>query len=426
MKTKINGERRPLPAGWQWKRLSGVLTDIDNGSRPRGGVAGITSGILSIGAEHISEYGVLYLANPRYISKEFFSRMSKGVVKPGDILLVKDGATTGRVALIEKVDKPGFAINEHVFILRPDKATANSLFLLYALFSPFGQRSILNSFHGAAQGGITQNFAKSVWIPLPPTSHEQELIAARIKEQMAEARRLRLAAKRQVEALQFLISALHQEIFTSVEAKNWPIQPLSELIISGPSNGIFKSPEFFGKGARLVNVSDLYLGLEVNQTLLGRIEANAGEQVRYSVSEGDVFFCRSSLKFEGVGKCCYIGKIQEPTLFECHVIRVKPDIERIKPEYLAFYCQAGEARKYILRAAKLGTMTTINHDDIRDLPVPVPSHEVQKTMMETVIQKIERIINLEAKAEQQLEAINVLPHAILQETFGGFTPLVED
>lgn len=179
-----------LPTSWQWKRLSDILLKLDNGSRPRGGITGIDSGILSIGAEHITDDGQLNLSTPRYIPEEFFLKMSKGILHSDDILLVKDGATTGRVAYFVETETQKIAINEHIFMLRPDKSISNPLFLFYVLLSPFGKRAILSCFHGAAQGGITKDFAKSVWIPAPITPVEQANLAASIKDQIDQTRQI--------------------------------------------------------------------------------------------------------------------------------------------------------------------------------------------------------------------------------------------
>jgi type I restriction enzyme S subunit len=419
MKTKTDGTTRPLPPGWQWKKL-GIVSQIINGSTPSTNAPEYWDGdILWATPTDIGKLSTIEIFDTeRKITKAGLDSCSATMLPAGAVLLTSR-APVGNLAI---AGNP-LCTNQGFKSFVPNGGVDNRyLFFVLQHYVPAFQKVS----HGNTFTEITKEMLQDFYLPMPLDLKEQRKIADHIEAQVAEAQRLSQAAKKQVEALHSLISALHREIFTSSEAKNWSIQPLSELIKSGPSNGIFKSPEYFGKGNRLVNVSDLYLGLEVNQVRLGRVDANADEQERYLVCEGDVFFCRSSLKFEGVGKCCYIAKTEEPTLFECHVIRVRPDTEKIRPDYLAFYFQAGDARKYILRAAKLGTMTTINHDDVRGFPVPIPSLEVQKTVVEMVIQKSEQILALQAKAEQQLEAINALRHAILQEAFGGFVAPVED
>lgn len=421
MTTMTKVQTRPLPSGWQWKRLSDVLTDIDNGSRPRGGVAGIKEGILSIGAEHISEHGALYLANPRYISKEFFSRMSKGIVKPGDILLVKDGATTGRAALIEKVDKPGFAVNEHVFILRPDKAAANSLYLFYALFSPWGQRAILKSFHGAAQGGITQDFTKSVWIPMPVSIREQELVVKKLKDQMAEAQCLRLAAVRQAEAADALRLSLLHSVFNSSEIQGFPhtsLGEISSLITDGPH----VTPTYLSAGVPFLTVRNIvnrYIDLSDVSFISQQDHFRFSQRVK--PMRGDILYTKDGT----MGVPCVVDLDIEFSFF-VSVALIRLNRECANPYYVTFALDS----PYVLNQVKiLGAGSGLKHmvlESIRKLEIPLPPLDIQEQIVIQLKEKLVKTQGISMVTIKQLEAINALTNVILQQTFGGFTPPAED
>jgi type I restriction enzyme S subunit len=75
----------------------------------------------SIGAENIIALGQYSFSKEKFIPTDFYEALkSKGAaLRPGDVLLYKDGAQIGRKTYFEC----GFphrecAINEHVFILR--------------------------------------------------------------------------------------------------------------------------------------------------------------------------------------------------------------------------------------------------------------------------------------------------------------------
>ena len=59
-----------------------------------------------------------------YISKEHFASMKKGILEKGDVLIVKDGATTGKIGFYNGEYKNA-AVNEHVYILRSNKFILN-------------------------------------------------------------------------------------------------------------------------------------------------------------------------------------------------------------------------------------------------------------------------------------------------------------
>ena len=104
----------------------GEVCSIESGSREKGGAS--TFGIPSIGGEQISSAGYILTEKMKYITEEHFKKMKQGILKPGDILLVKDGATTGKCAFYKNEYKEA-AVNEHVFILR-----ANNLILPRLLY----------------------------------------------------------------------------------------------------------------------------------------------------------------------------------------------------------------------------------------------------------------------------------------------------
>ncbi len=112
-----------IPRGWEVHSLFECGLEIESGSRPKGGVKGITSGVPSIGAESINGLGIFDFSKTKYVPRDFYDKMNKG--KPGDfdILLYKDGGKPGEFKPRVGMFGLGFpfreyGINEHVFILR--------------------------------------------------------------------------------------------------------------------------------------------------------------------------------------------------------------------------------------------------------------------------------------------------------------------
>lgn len=165
-----------LPEGWIEITLDQILQALESGSRPKGGVRGIVEGIPSIGGEHIDENGGFRFETIKFVPHNFFKQMNHGQIQTGDILIVKDGATTGKVALVRD-DFPynPTAVNEHVFICRPMEGV-HSPFLFYFLFSKEGQDRILENFRGSAQGGINQSFAPGTIVPLAPLAEQKRIV----------------------------------------------------------------------------------------------------------------------------------------------------------------------------------------------------------------------------------------------------------
>lgn len=109
-------EQTPLPDGWIYVSLDDALATLESGARPKGGVKKILVGVPSIGAEHLDGKGGFNFKNIRFIPAEFYKRLNRGIIKPLDVLVVKDGATTGKTSIVTS-DFPfkESNVNEHMF-----------------------------------------------------------------------------------------------------------------------------------------------------------------------------------------------------------------------------------------------------------------------------------------------------------------------
>ena len=157
-------------ANWPMVSLRDVAT-IESGSRQRGGA--IDKGIPSVGGEHIDWDGRIRFEKMKFISKEHYRKMKKGVLKKGDVLIVKDGATTGKTGFFP-YDLEA-AVNEHVFILRGYESSIHPYYLYSVVRSDTFQET-LKPFIKGIIGGINLEVGQ-IQIPLPPLEAQKEIVA---------------------------------------------------------------------------------------------------------------------------------------------------------------------------------------------------------------------------------------------------------
>jgi len=171
----LHRELDPKGKEWEIRKLRDVIDLIESGSRPKGGA--VSSGIPSLGVEHINENGGFNIDKIKYIPSDFFKNIKRGKIKKQDVLIAKDGATTGKIAIVDN-DFPfdEAAVNEHLFIIRSNSNIISQKFLFFTLFGSKGKTQILKTKHGAAQGGIDQSFVNFVKIPLPPLETQQKIV----------------------------------------------------------------------------------------------------------------------------------------------------------------------------------------------------------------------------------------------------------
>jgi len=165
-----------IPKDWEVRKLCELLKSLESGKRPKGGaLAHNPKGILSIGGENINWDGSLELTECLRFDENFYKKLKKGRIEQGDILLVKDGATIGKLAYIKEVLEGKAMVNEHIFLLKSNNFNTCSRFLFYFLFSEIGQQQIESSISGSAQGGINKSIQDNILVFYPPLSEQSRI-----------------------------------------------------------------------------------------------------------------------------------------------------------------------------------------------------------------------------------------------------------
>jgi type I restriction enzyme, S subunit len=159
-----------IPQGWEVTRLGEHLAALETGKRPKGGAEDVADGVPSIGAENIKGIGQHNFASEKFVSRDFFEQMRKGVIQDRDVAIYKDGAYIGRSSYFRN----GFphhecCVNEHVFLLRSSgpRLTQNMLYLW--LQEPDTVHAIRGTNANAAQPGINQQSVHGLGLVIPNT-----------------------------------------------------------------------------------------------------------------------------------------------------------------------------------------------------------------------------------------------------------------
>ncbi|MCX7423793.1 MAG: restriction endonuclease subunit S [Planctomycetia bacterium] len=160
-----------IPKGWRVGVLEDVLSVIETGSRPKGGVGGISFGVPSIGAESIVGLGKFNFGKTKYVPVEFFEAMRKGHVESRDVLLYKDGGRPGEYEPHVAMFGDGFpfersCINEHVYRLRANERLSQTL-LYFWLTSEVALDEMRRKGTGVAIPGLNSTAVKSLTTLIP-------------------------------------------------------------------------------------------------------------------------------------------------------------------------------------------------------------------------------------------------------------------
>ncbi|MFM9104287.1 MAG: restriction endonuclease subunit S, partial [Cyanobium sp.] len=167
-----------------------------------------TGDFLYITAKNIKANGVS-LRDVTYVDKkvhdEIYARCNP---ERGDILYVKDGATTG-VAAINDLPEP-FSMLSSVALLKLPDCIFNAL-LLHFLRSPFFYQQMRGFMKGGAIPRVTLKRMAPALLPLPPLA-EQHRIVAKVDELMALCDQLEAARQQREQTRERLVAASLQRL----------------------------------------------------------------------------------------------------------------------------------------------------------------------------------------------------------------------
>ena len=161
-----------VPESWCWVNIMEVLVKLTDGTHhspknyPKGNYKYITA--KNIKNEGVVLDGVTYVDDETH--HEIFSRCNP---EYGDILYIKDGATTGVVAINNLEEE--FSLLSSVALLKPSKLISKK-YLFYYLQSSYCYESVRSSMKGV---GITRITLKQIadWeVPIPPIEEQHRIV----------------------------------------------------------------------------------------------------------------------------------------------------------------------------------------------------------------------------------------------------------
>ncbi|MBI5661050.1 MAG: restriction endonuclease subunit S [Ignavibacterium album] len=370
-----------IPEDWEVCSFKGNIL-YETGKRMKGG--GLKIGeVMSIGGEHIDENGNLIYERMKYISREFYQKLQQGKVKEHNVILVKDGATTGKLAFIWKLNHE-LAINEHAFILRSlnEKRLINQ-FIYYGLLSELGQLQIKKHYHGLI-GGINRGDLDKFKIPLPPLPEQKKIAYVLSKIQQAIEIQEKI-----IKTTQELKKALMQKLFT--EGLNGEPQKQTEIGLIPQSwdvielertgdvvYGIQAAVAHLKKpiGLPILTNKNITLDGEIDLSELNYFELKTKRHFATILKKGDILFNWRSGSKEHVGKTAYFN-LDGDYVHSSFILRIRPKSD-VNNKYLFYYLSYLRLSEYFIKLHSYSINAKFNKSSVNRLPTAIPSIDIQE------------------------------------------------
>ena len=401
-----NGQPAPIPDTWNSPHLQEVSeVRYGLGQPPQQATDGVPMiRATNVKRGRISEEGLIRI-------KQSAIPVSRNpYLKTGDVIVVRRGAYTGDVAMIN--EKWAGSVAGYDLVVSPGKLV-DSAFCAYALLSSPVQRHFKGLSNRAAQAHLNRQQLQTTPIPLPPL-HEQKKIA----HILSTVQRAIEAQERIIQTTTELKRALMHKLFTEglcnepqkqteigLVPESWSPITLGELcekpsgvLQTGPFGSQLHKHEYQEDGIAVVNPTHL-AGNRINHENVPRVSEQVAQRLgKHRLRELDILFARRG----EIGRQGLVSEAEETWLCGtgCFLVRAsKPFVDN---RFLALYFATDRLVKWLYSHAAGAIMPNLNNIVMQRLPVFYPDLETQSTIIETFT-SIDQKVNAAVRRQSALQ-----------------------
>ena len=388
-----------LPDGWEWKKISDVISDIKTGTTPPKNEQKYydNPSIKWFAPSDFGEHKELIESKNKINEIAIIDKKAK-IYQPNSLLLVAIGATVGKIGIIRKEATS----NQQITVLK-FKENIDVDFSYYWFMKI--KQVIIDSASTATLPIINQNGIKS--LPFPYTSHEeQKRIVAKLDNLFAKIdKAIALHQKNIDEANVFMASVLN-DVFEELEDK-YGLYELNKVCefsqgIQVATNQQYDSYEDgLNKFIRIINYTQLSNEYRYVKAYSERAFVNENDivMVRYGATAG------------------FIGRGQKG-LIANNLFRVIPNKDYIN-DFIYFGIKNPKNQSIMFNNIGAAAMPAINFGTMSLLTIPNISISTQQKVvsyLDEISQKMEKIKQIQKEKMQSLKALKA---SILDQAFRG-------
>lgn len=393
-----------LPKGWVETTLSGIA-DWGSGGTPKSTEAKYYNGDipwLMIGDLNDGEIK----KSQKSITKLGLENSSAKMVKIDSILCAMYGSI-GKlgIAKIPCATNQAIAFTEKIYGDIPHK------YLFYYLFAL--KKYLLEIGKGGTQQNISQTVLKEVPIPLPPLA-EQHRIVARLDALMQKVE----SNKQRLEKIPKLLKRFRQSVLAAAVNNGGEeeiTKNICEEIQIGPFGTQLHRHEYISNGIPLVNPTQIKGGEIIPDMLLTVSKVKFNELSNYHLKIGDTIMGRRG----EMARCALVGQKEDGWLCGTGSLFFRPNLKKVNPQYLYWVLSNSNTKAFLEGEAKGSTMSNLNLNIVRNIPLPLPSLKEQTKIVNQVEKLFAFADKIEARYTKAKAMLDKLPQSILAKAFRG-------
>lgn len=352
-----------------------------------------------------------FIDEKAHISKAHFESLRVHEVMAGDLLVASLGEVLPRACLAPVSLGPAIVKADCIRVrLSPE---VDPRWVLYAMQRPDVRRWADSHRHGVGRPRLGLKVIRQIPVPLPSLDEQRRIV------DLLEDHLSRLdAADTYLHAAQRRNSALHGQLLDSelavVESEDLP---LAELLTTGLANG--KSVPTQEGGFPVLRLTALRDGrIDLAERKPGAwTRADAS---RFLVERGDFLIARGNGSLRLVGRGGLVTEEPDAVAFPDTLIRARPDLSRIRPEFMTQVWNAHGVRRQIEKSARTTAgIYKVNQKDLAAVRVPVPSLEDQDRITAAVRESRDALSQLSVDVGRAITRSSALRRSLLGAAFSG-------
>jgi type I restriction enzyme S subunit len=371
---------------WSHRALGALCLKIGSGITPRGGDSVYQAdGVSLIRSQNVYNSRFQY-EGLAHISDDQADAMSGVEVTQDDILLNITGDSVARCCRVPKEVLPA-RVNQHVAIIRPDRAILDTDFLCYFFTSPFMQSTMLSlAGSGGTRKALTKAMIEKFAVPVPEMSVQKE-ISKRLRayDDFIVNNRRRMELLEQSARLLFKEWFVqlrypgheHDKITDGVPA-GWRKERLRDLCES-VDYGYTASAEKDNVGPHLLRITDI-VGQNINWDDVPYCLIDERKKKKYELQEGDIVVARTGAT---VGYAKRVNKHRPDSVFASYLVRLRPKSKALGA-MMSVFVESDDYKRYVMANVGGAAQPNANAQVLSNAILRVPKESVGQSFAEMV------------------------------------------
>ena len=417
-----------IPEEWRVRPIKHIVeTPVTDG--PHETPVLFDTGIPFLSAEAVKD-GVLDFNYKRgYISLKDHERFKKKISpKKDDIFIVKSGATTGNVGIVNTDEI--FDIWSPLALIRCNKTLAIQKYIYFYLLSTLFKSQVEFNWSFGTQQNIGMGVIERIKVILPPVSEQQKIVEV-LDKKTAQLDKVKALLEEQIQKLKDYRASLIYETVTkgldkTVPMKDsgidwigqvpqgWGVKPLKYLIKF--KNGYaFDSKQLTMEqtGVKVIRIGDFKSsGIDFNAALNVFTSFNSKLDF-YRIRKSQILIAMSGAT---VGKISFVN--QEPNVYS--VINQRVGIIESEINKWIYYCLSTDSfMSYIQLNSNGSAQPNISSGEISDFKVAIPDDVVIQKCVKYLDNQLESINKLIQIKNEQIDNINKQRQTLIYDYVTG-------